>query len=298
MSEKVTNEELVLRIRRGEKDLIGVLWDRVKQYAHVKACDMKAGDMVEDLEQECFLALVDAIKNYDEKAGAAFLTYAAFHFRARMWRYMHHETGARRIPQYMIERMRKYRKFVADFRRELGRDPSDLEIMSGCKWSRKVLGRIQESLDADRTASLDAPLDDGDGLTLADTVPGGADPAEEVEDRIVREQLSRELWGAVDRLPEQQSYVIRGYYQEEKSFREIEDDLGLPEGNARQISANGLHVLRSPGNKARFRPYMISLFGESVRGGLQFFLSSGTSSTERAALKDMGAWWEEDLQAR
>ena len=132
MSEEVTNEEIVSRIKNGERELIGELWDRVKQFAHVKAKDMHAGDMTEDLEQECFLALLDAVRNYEEEEGTQFLTYAAFHFRARMWKYMLHEAGGREIPHHMIEKLRKYRRTVADFQREHGREPSGAEIMARC----------------------------------------------------------------------------------------------------------------------------------------------------------------------
>ena len=298
MPDEVTKEELVSRIKNGEKELIGELWDRVKQFAYVMAKDMRAGDMTEDLEQECFLALLDAVRNYEETEGTQFLTYATFHFRARMWRYLRHESGGREIPHHMIEKLRKYRRTVADFQREYGREPSGIEIMARCGWTVKELIRIKENLNADKTDSLDAPLSESEDLTLADTVPGGSDPAEEVEDKIFREQLSRDLWAAVDRLPAEQAAVIRSKYQEEKTFQEIEDDLGLTEGDARQLSAKGLRELRSRRNRTRLRPYYIDLFGEGVRGGLHAFFNSGTSSTERAALKLMGAWWENDVEAR
>ena len=298
MSEEVTNEEIVSRIKNGERELIGELWDRVKQFAHVKAKDMHAGDMTEDLEQECFLALLDAVRNYEKEEGTQFLTYASFHFRARMWKYMHHEAGGREIPHHMIEKLRKYRRTVADFQREHGRDPSGAEIMARCGWTVKELIRIKESLNADRTDSLDAPLTEDENLTLADTLPGDANPAEEVEDKVFREQLARDLWGAVDELPKDQAAALRCKYQGEKTFQEIENDLSLPAGQARQLTYRGLHQLRSRGTRARLRPYYIDLFGEGVRGGLHAFFNSGTSSTERAALKLMGAWWENDVEAR
>lgn len=286
MSEEVTNEEIVSRIKNGEKELIGELWNRVKQFARVKAKDMHAGDMTEDLEQEGFLAMLDAVKNYEEDKGAQFLTYAAFHFRSRMWRYMHHEAGGREIPFHMIEKTRKYRRTVADFRRDFGRDPFGVEIMDRCGWTMRELTTVIKGLNADRTASLDAPLTEDESLTLADTVQDDADPAEMVEDRAFHEQLKRDLWETVDQLPEIQADVIRGRYKEGLTLEKVGERKGFNREKARQTEAKALRNLRTGKSLERLRPFYQELYGSAVQcGGPTMFSRTWTSSTEREAIR-------------
>lgn len=64
-------EEIVMRIKAGETDLLPVLWERVEGFVQKKAnaflCGRKAsfGMDFNDLCQEGFFAVLDAIKGYD-----------------------------------------------------------------------------------------------------------------------------------------------------------------------------------------------------------------------------------------
>lgn len=76
----MTNEELARQIQQGERDLILQLWEQVRRYAHdraykwFRATNGRGGQTVQDLEQEAFLALLEALEGWDEKAGK-FLTW-------------------------------------------------------------------------------------------------------------------------------------------------------------------------------------------------------------------------------
>ena len=83
----MTNEELARRIQQGERDLILQLWAQVQRYAHdraykwFRATNGRGGQTVQDLEQEAFLALLEALEGWDEKAGK-FLTWYDLRLRA------------------------------------------------------------------------------------------------------------------------------------------------------------------------------------------------------------------------
>ena len=70
-----TNEELARRIQQGERDLLLQLWEQVQRYAHdraykwFRATNGRGGQTVQDLEQVAFLALLEALEGWDEKAG-------------------------------------------------------------------------------------------------------------------------------------------------------------------------------------------------------------------------------------
>ena len=72
----MTNEELARRIQHGERDLILQLWEQVRRYAHdraykwFRATNGRGGQTVQDLEQEAFLALLEALEGWSEEAGS------------------------------------------------------------------------------------------------------------------------------------------------------------------------------------------------------------------------------------
>ena len=71
----MTNEGLARRIQQGERDLLLQLWEQVQRYAHdraykwFRATNGRGGQTVQDLEQEAFLALLEALEGWSEEAG-------------------------------------------------------------------------------------------------------------------------------------------------------------------------------------------------------------------------------------
>lgn len=80
----MTNEELAVHIQNGEKDLSGQLWANVEKLVYLLAnrlyvaykarCESKCIELA-DIEQEGFLAMLDAVKAYDPARGFAFVSY-------------------------------------------------------------------------------------------------------------------------------------------------------------------------------------------------------------------------------
>jgi len=289
----MTNEELVFMIKRGDTALIGELWERVYDFVHVKALSMHAGDLTEDLEQECYFALLDAVDNFDDMAGCKFLTYAGYWFKARMHRYLAMKGGGPILPVNLLPRLRKYRRVVSDFQRDNGRRPSGAEVIAITGWTLADLIAVVDNQNADKTVSTDAPLsDETENITLADTIAAADDPAETVEDAVFHEQMQRDVWRALDELPEQVARVISDRFKNERPHKDIGADMGISEGKTRQICAKGLRMIRSD-EKAMdiLRPYAVDLYGEGMRGSFKNFLVTGVSSTERAAFKDLGMYF-------
>ena len=83
----MTNEELAQQIQQGERDLILPLWEQVRRYAHdraykwFRATNGRGGQTVQDLEQEAFLALLEALEGWDEDAGP-FLPWYSLRLKA------------------------------------------------------------------------------------------------------------------------------------------------------------------------------------------------------------------------
>lgn len=83
----MTNEELAQQIQQGERNLILQLWEQVRRYAHdraykwFRATNGRGGQTVQDLEQEAFLALLEALEGWDEDAGP-FLTWYSMRLKS------------------------------------------------------------------------------------------------------------------------------------------------------------------------------------------------------------------------
>lgn len=91
----MTNEELALRIQSGDAESAGQLWEQVKLLAFKFAgrflrrsldrCN-RHGVTLDDLQQECFLAVMDAAQAYSPDSGYKFLSFLNFplknHFNA------------------------------------------------------------------------------------------------------------------------------------------------------------------------------------------------------------------------
>jgi DNA-directed RNA polymerase specialized sigma subunit len=82
----MTNEELVIRIKVGEVDLMPILWEQTKRFAykqanafyhrHADLCSFMGLEQ-DDLIQEAYFGIHKAVKMYDAEKGVKFLTYVA-----------------------------------------------------------------------------------------------------------------------------------------------------------------------------------------------------------------------------
>lgn len=76
----MSNEELATKIKAGERDKLLTLWEQVRRFAYQQARRWAAagqgGTTVEDLKQEAFLALLDALEHWRPGAGSFLSMYA------------------------------------------------------------------------------------------------------------------------------------------------------------------------------------------------------------------------------
>ena len=298
----MTNEQLVARIRAGENvgENMAQLYEQVKRFIHAVAWRYRDSGMVEDLEQEGFLALYDAVDGYDEAQGVRFLTYAEYWIRQRISRYLQANGSSLRLPMHCREKLLRYKRLCSSFQLEHGREPSEREIACLMGLTLEQVREIRGNVCMARVGSLDAPvkgLDGGEDTTVGDLVAAPADPTGEAVDRVQSAQLCAVLWECVDSLPGQQPAVIRQRYQGGMSLREIGEAQGTTPEAVRQIHAKALRELRASRFSKRLRPFLPEaerIYSMGLRGnGVGKFNRTWTSSTEKAAL-----WLEEQEERR
>lgn len=285
----MTNETLVLAIRAGQNvnDNMTLLYNQnlpmihriVKKYSGVEA--------IEDLLQESYFALARAVELWDPKREAQFLTFFLVCLKTDLYRYITDCGALIRIPPNQKTLISKYDRIMNAYRVELGRDatPEELRVFLG-------LSKDQfEQLKKDRlTAKLRSTNEviggDDEDITLEDTLPAEGDQYEDAVDRIQQEQLSRELWAQVDKLPEREASVVRGKYLNGETYAQSGERLGVSQERIRQLHARALRTLRSGKARQRLLPYLSDSAAYSIgtRSGLSYFKRNHTTGQERAVM--------------
>lgn len=285
----MTNEQLALSIQAGGSsgERMEELYSQVKAFIHMLAWKYRAASDVEDLEQEGFLALYDAVRGYQPGKGA-FLSYAAYWIEARIRRFIQNDSCLH-IPAGRQGQRRKLQQFQEEYEKEYGQTPPAALSCSLLNLTLKEYQERKKTALMGQCLSLDAPITDqeGEGLTLGDTVAASGSLEEDIIGQIDCQELKRLLWGMVNSLPGMQPAIIRARYQEGKSMREIAAEQGSSPEAVRGQQAVALRTLRNPKNLNRLRCYLENseIYSLSITAtGAERFRQTWTSSTERAAL--------------
>lgn len=290
----MTNEQLAARIRSGENvgNNMAALYDQVKDFIHAMAYKYHGQGELEDLEQEGFLALYDAIDHYEADQGVKFLTYASHWIRQRMQKYIQNTGSPLRLSAGRQEAIRKYRKFCTEFQAEQGYKPTEAELCRSLWLTLEQLREIQYDACMTAVKSLDAPIKGAEGeedTTLGELAASATDPCEEVLDRLEQEALCSVLWQCVDSLPGKQPDVIRSRYKDNMTMKQCGQFCGISEAEARKQQIKALRSLRSGENAKKLRPFLPAdawiYSGALIGNGVERFNHTWTSSTERIALE-------------
>lgn len=290
----MTNEQLAARIQAGENvgNNMAILYDQVKDFIHAMAYKYHGQGELEDLEQEGFLALYDAIDHYEADQGVKFLTYASHWIRQRMQKYIQNTGSPLRLSAGRQEAIRKYRKFCTEFQAEQGCKPTEAELCRSLWLTLEQLREIQYDACMTAVKSLDAPIKGAEGeedITLGELAASAADPCEELLDRLEQEELCSILWQCVDGLPGKQPDVIRSRYKDNMTMKQCGQFCGISEAEVRKQQLKALRSLRSGENAKKLRPFLPEdawiYSGALIGNGVERFNHTWTSSTERVALE-------------
>lgn len=221
----------------------------VARYAHlVKYVVGRLGVSVpgvfdhEDAMQAGVIGLLRAIDAYHADSTASFESYAIVRIRGAILDAVRALDGVGRAGR---EAGRRIQAAIAALQSELGRMPHETEVAERLGLS---VERYRERLQAASVVTVS--LDEGDGHDEDDEAPGIAeatidpaavDPLAEATRRDVLATLAE----AIGRLPERQRLVLALYYQDELTFREIGQVLGVTESRVCQIHTEAVLGLRA-----------------------------------------------------
>lgn len=282
----MTNEQLVLRIQAGENEAENMLelWQQNKGFIYKMAIKYKGYAEIEDLLQESYFGLHEAVQHYDSTMKVPFVNYAAFWIRQTVGRYIK-GNGCVRIPEHVQNLQRKIKKMESQWLSQFGRKPTEWEICRYLGIDLESLKQARKDAKMSKIGSLNVPVGEDGDATLYELVPGNND-MDEVLEQVQQEQLQTVIWSVVDSLPDKQPDIIRMRYQDNKTLQAVGDSMGLTRERVRQIENKAFRTLR---NK-RYSDMLLPFLDEEIRSrgmrgnGVGSFNQTWTSSTEKAAL--------------
>ena len=282
-----TNEELVMRVKSGidTADNMLQLWEHTKRFIRHTASHYVGAAELEDLEQEGYIALYDAVDGYRPDLGFKFLTYAEYWIKKRLLRYAR-KNAPIYIPAHEWQRVIEYRKTVNAYGTYLNRKPSRSEIAAHMGLTAAQVAQLEKSAEMGQIRSLDTPYSEDADATLGDMLPADVDVEGIILDDVESTQLKRAVWALVADLPDEQEKIIHLRYFLEKSVNDVAEHLGMTYNKVQRTERKALRNLRYCDKSDTLRPFLPDSAGSlAYAGGAQTFRQTWTSSTERVALK-------------
>ena len=291
-----TNETLVNLIRSGtdRAENLLQLWKQNKAFIATLARKYSGGAEMEDLEQEGFIGLCEAIPHYDEGRGMSFIGYAAFYIQKRLRACVENNRPVK-LSRLVADEALQYKKLVREYTKYYGCLPSDRELCAFLHVDQDKLALIKKATETGHIRSLSEELPGMDGdICLGDTIAADEDLERDAIRRIDHEHMKRELWLAVDQLPDRLPAAIRLRYESGLTYKEMGERLGVDMNQARSLEQKAFKTLRIPSRAKRFRAYHEEYLSASQihHVGVRRFNETWTSEVERDAIR----WTEKERE--
>lgn len=213
---------------------------------------MHQGLTLADLIQEGNLGLMRAVFRFDYTKGNKFSTYASWWIRQAITRAILDKTRTIRLPVHFLElRSQFFKAFYALFK-ELGREPTPLEIS---KATNLPMDKILSILEASREPiSLETPVGDDDS-TLGDFLEN--QESQSPYDAVQTRELSGRVNDILETLSEREEKIIRLRFgigeKAEYTLEEIGKLFNVSRERIRQIEKKALNRLRHSSRREKLK---------------------------------------------
>lgn len=282
----MSNEELVNEIRNGVcvsgnmqllyENNLPLIRKFIKPYA--------AYEPMEDILQESFFGLWEAVQHYESDKNVLFSTYMQYWIKQSVIRYLENYGSTVRISSHTRQKMTKCRRAIQRLEQEQGREPTAAEVAAIMGVSEKEMQEIESYMQG--VASLDTPLTDSGDFTLSDTLQADLSVENETIDKIYNEHSKNELWGIVAHYTSiKENEVIKEYFINQKSMSQIARENGISLNRIRQIKEKGIRRLRTGKARRELRQKFDIVESKLYRGTLENFREHDSSIVEYLAIQ-------------
>ena len=281
----MTNEQIVSEIRNGYSvtDYMQLLYESnlplIKKFIKPYA----AYEPMEDLVQESYFGLWEAVQHYETSANVRFMTYAEYWIMQSVQRYLEKCGSTVRIPSHTRQKIARYKKTVQELEQELGRMPTDNEIADKMRVPVGLLPELKIQMQG--VASLDTRL--ADSLTLSDTIQADFSLEDETIDKMYAEHSKSQLWGIVEHFTSnRENNIIREIFINNRTMAAVAREQGITIDRIRQIKEKGLRRLRTGKAKRELLEKFDIVEAGTYRNSMNKFNEHGfTSTVEYIALR-------------
>jgi len=242
-------EEVALakRIEKGDlrakQDLIAA---NLRLVIKVAKKYVNQGLSFQDLIEEGNLGLIKASEKFSWRRGFKFSTYATWWIRQSITRALSNYSRTVRVPVHISEDISRMERVSRQLAKDLGRDPSQLEIAKAAKLKLEKIYKLQRL--AQRCVSLEVPVsDDSNAKSIVDFIEdkNAVSPARNIFLQLRAEKLKCLLVALSEK--EQRVIAMRFGFGEEfpKTLAQTGESLGVTRERIRQIEEKALQKIRS-----------------------------------------------------
>ncbi|NLV86549.1 MAG: FliA/WhiG family RNA polymerase sigma factor [Clostridiales bacterium] len=245
-------EGLMLKYKEtGDVELRNQLVMHYLQYVNVAIYSMRSVLLsnipFEDFFNQGIIALIESIERYDPERGASFDTYSYLGIRGAILKYARKQNW---LPNRVWDARRRIVQGRAELEQQLFREPTEKELAAHLEMSEEQLGSLAGEISAIDTVSFEELLENTYNNFLENS---GLVHDADVSEGLLREELTKALGEAIDRLAPRQKQVISLYYYENLNLREIGEVLGVSQQRVSQIRSKALKDLSEAMEQFRYK---------------------------------------------
>lgn len=195
-----------------------------------------------DLVNTGAIGLVEAFGNYDPARGVKFETYAVPRIRGAI---LDELRALDWVPRSTRAKSREIDRAMTHLENELGRPPEHFELAKALNLTDRELNLALDDVSCTNILSLDEiiyPEDDNRQVPRIETVSDHTSLS--VLGQIEKGEMRTFLVTAISRLTDQEKLVIRLYYFEELTLKEIGEVMVISESRVSQIHTRAVKKLR------------------------------------------------------